>query len=84
MNEGVQRGMKDGWVRPIVQKTYQLLDAYKAHQDVIENSGSRGKLVVNCQQEDCSSDSFGGFTENFIFTTFFYASVLEILDFYMI
>ena len=49
MNEGVQKGMKEGWVRPVVQKTYEIADAFQAHQDVIVNSGSKGKLVVRCQ-----------------------------------
>ena len=49
MNEGVQKGMKEGWIRPVVQKTYEIADAFQAHRDVIVNSGSKGKLVIRCQ-----------------------------------
>jgi len=49
MNDGVQKGMKEGWVRPVVQRTYDITEAHQAHQDVIVNSGSKGKLVVRCQ-----------------------------------
>jgi len=31
MNEGVQKGMKEGWIRPVVQKTYEIADAFQAH-----------------------------------------------------
>jgi len=48
MNDGLQKGMKDGWVRPVIQRTYELSEAYQAHRDVIVNSGTKGKLVVNC------------------------------------
>lgn len=48
MNGGIQKGMKDGWVRPLIQQTYTLSEAHQAHKDVIFNSGSKGKLVVRC------------------------------------
>lgn len=49
MNEGVQKGMKEGWARPVINKIYQLQDAYVAHQDVIVNDGSKGKIIVNLE-----------------------------------
>ncbi|CAG5118929.1 unnamed protein product [Candidula unifasciata] len=40
-------GQKVGWLVPVVAKEYRLEDVAQAHTDVINNSGTLGKLVVN-------------------------------------
>lgn len=47
MNSSIQKGLKEGWIRPVVNRKYSLANAFQAHKDVIENEGSKGKLVVD-------------------------------------
>jgi len=44
---GVQAGQKTGWLVPVVAKEYKLADAAQAQKDVIHNSGTFGKLVLD-------------------------------------
>ncbi|CAG5128219.1 unnamed protein product [Candidula unifasciata] len=44
---GVQAGQKVGWLVPVVAKEYRLEDVAQAHIDILNNSGTLGKLVVN-------------------------------------
>ncbi|BFZ21762.1 hypothetical protein BsWGS_24801 [Bradybaena similaris] len=44
---GVQAGQKTGWLVPVVAKEYKLEDVAQAHIDIMDNTGTLGKLVVN-------------------------------------
>lgn len=46
MHAGIQAGMKVGWLKPHIAKEYTLEQAASAHRDIINNSGSQGKLVI--------------------------------------
>lgn len=39
-------GMKNGWLRPIVGKTFSLSNAAGAHDDIINGKGALGKTVL--------------------------------------
>jgi NADPH:quinone reductase-like Zn-dependent oxidoreductase len=40
-------GMKEGWVRPIIEREYDVSEAAAAHVDVMEHKkGARGKIVL--------------------------------------
>jgi len=47
MYDGIQKGMESGWIKPVINKLYSLENAFKAHQDILVNEGSRGKLIVS-------------------------------------
>lgn len=42
----IQSGMEAGWIKPHIGKEYSLAQAADAHNDVINNSGAQGKLVI--------------------------------------
>jgi len=44
---GVQAGQKTGWLVPVVAKEYKLEDAAQAQTDIIHNTGTFGKLVLD-------------------------------------
>uniref|UniRef100_A0A1B6DV77 Enoyl reductase (ER) domain-containing protein n=1 Tax=Clastoptera arizonana TaxID=38151 RepID=A0A1B6DV77_9HEMI len=44
------KGMRDGWVRPIIAKEYKLEEAKQAHEDIMHRHGARGKLVFVMDQ----------------------------------
>ena len=46
MHAFLEAGALTGWVQPHVGKEYPLEDAAAAHNDVINNSGTMGKLVL--------------------------------------
>lgn len=46
LHAAIQAGMRTGWVNPHVGKIYSLDKAGDAHRDIINNSGSQGKLVI--------------------------------------
>jgi len=49
MNEAkaaITSGIESGWVKPVIDKVYPLQDVAKAHHDVINSSGAKGKLVL--------------------------------------
>ena len=46
MHAFLEAGAVSGWVRPHVGKEYPLEDAPTAHNDVVNNSGAMGKLVL--------------------------------------
>ncbi|XP_071140742.1 quinone oxidoreductase-like [Mytilus edulis] len=46
MNASIQTGMQNGWVKPHIGKEYSLNQSATAHNDVINNTGTQGKLVI--------------------------------------
>lgn len=46
MHAAIQAGMRSGWVLPHVGREYSLDEASKAHNDVINNTGAQGKIVI--------------------------------------
>ncbi|CAC5384480.1 qor [Mytilus coruscus] len=46
MNASIQTGMQKGWVKPHIGKEYSLNQSSAAHNDVINNTGTQGKLVI--------------------------------------
>ncbi len=52
MNEGlsaIQAGINNGWLQPIVGKSFPLEKAFECHHDIIQGKGALGKsvLIVN-------------------------------------
>lgn len=41
----IGKGLSEGYLKPVIRRTYQLADAAAAHKDVIENKAA-GKLVL--------------------------------------
>lgn len=46
IGNAIQSGMELGWVRPVIDKVYQLEEAKQAHNDIINSVGARGKLIL--------------------------------------
>jgi len=46
IRQGLEEGQDSGWLSPVVGREYALSDAAKCHNDIINNSGSYGKLVL--------------------------------------
>lgn len=42
----LEAGMETGWVQPVIGKEYPLEEVAKAHDDVVNNTGTLGKLVL--------------------------------------
>lgn len=49
LTSGVVTGVAAGWVKPVVDKVYDLEQAGQAHHDIINSKGAKGKLVVKVQ-----------------------------------
>lgn len=45
--EAVIKGVEDGWLDPVMDRTYPLADAKAAHHDIINSKGAKGRLVIN-------------------------------------
>ncbi|XP_050032318.2 quinone oxidoreductase-like [Dermacentor andersoni] len=45
--EAVIKGIEDGWLDPVMDRTYPLGDAKAAHHDIINSKGAKGRLVIN-------------------------------------
>lgn len=45
IDAAVSAGMRDGWVKPPIGKTYTLDQAPAAHNDVINNQGTLWRLI---------------------------------------
>ncbi|KAL1130898.1 hypothetical protein AAG570_012139 [Ranatra chinensis] len=43
--EAITKGIEEGWVNPIVAKEYKMQYASRAHEELINNTGARGKIV---------------------------------------
>ncbi|XP_076048557.1 quinone oxidoreductase-like isoform X2 [Oratosquilla oratoria] len=50
IGERVAEGISSGWVKPVINKIYDLHKAGEAHHDVIHSTGAKGKLVVRVQE----------------------------------
>lgn len=50
IGEGVAEGISSGWVKPVIDKIYDLHKAGEAHHDVMHSAGAKGKLVVRVQE----------------------------------
>lgn len=46
MHAALQSGMSAGWIKPYIGKEYSLSQTAEAHNDVINNKGAQGKLVI--------------------------------------
>lgn len=46
IDAAVSAGMRDGWVKLPIGKTYTLDQAPAAHNDVINNQGTLGRLII--------------------------------------
>ncbi|XP_043235805.1 quinone oxidoreductase-like isoform X2 [Amphibalanus amphitrite] len=42
----IGEGLEAGWMTPIVDKTYPLEQAGRAHEDIINSAGARGNIVL--------------------------------------
>ncbi|XP_077966792.1 quinone oxidoreductase-like [Styela clava] len=42
----VEVGLKQGWLNPVIGPKYSLNDVQQAHEDIIHNTGSKGKMVL--------------------------------------
>ncbi|KFM65227.1 Quinone oxidoreductase, partial [Stegodyphus mimosarum] len=42
ISQGVLDGIKDGWVKPVIEKKYSLEECAAAHEDVINKKSSKG------------------------------------------
>jgi NADPH2:quinone reductase len=43
--EAILKGIKSGWVSPVIAQEYALDKAAQAHNDIIHTTGAKGKLV---------------------------------------
>ena len=46
INAYLQHGLKRGYFKPIIARTYSLEEAAQAQTDVISNSGTCGRLTL--------------------------------------
>ncbi|KAG8196027.1 hypothetical protein JTE90_028997 [Oedothorax gibbosus] len=46
MSTAVIKMCEEGIVKPVIDRKYALADAAKAHYDIINNSGAKGKLIL--------------------------------------
>ncbi|XP_056010918.1 quinone oxidoreductase-like isoform X2 [Ostrea edulis] len=45
IDAAVAGGMRDGWIKPHIGKVYSLEEAPNAHEDIINNKGTQGRLI---------------------------------------
>ncbi|CAN8006375.1 unnamed protein product [Ixodes pacificus] len=50
MAENVARGAEEGWIKPVMDRTYPLGGAKAAHHDLINRKGAKGKVTLNPDQ----------------------------------
>ncbi|XP_015920385.1 quinone oxidoreductase [Parasteatoda tepidariorum] len=48
-SQAVLDGVKEGWVKPVIDRRYSIDNVQRAHEDVMSSSGKRGKLVLTIQ-----------------------------------
>ncbi|GBM88588.1 Quinone oxidoreductase [Araneus ventricosus] len=48
--EFILKGNEEGWVKPVIDRTYPLEKACDAHRDIIHSSGAKGKLILSVQE----------------------------------
>ncbi|XP_076804759.1 quinone oxidoreductase-like [Clavelina lepadiformis] len=46
MNRAISAGLKQGWLDPVVGKEFSLNNAARAHEEIIHNTGAKGKMVL--------------------------------------
>ena len=46
INAYLQHGLKHGYLKPLLSRTYSLEDAAQAQIDVISNNGTCGRLTL--------------------------------------
>ena len=46
IGKGIEKGINDGWINPVIHSEYDMENIQKAHQDIIESKGAKGKLVM--------------------------------------
>ncbi|XP_071947770.1 quinone oxidoreductase-like isoform X2 [Antedon mediterranea] len=46
VNAAIQPGMEQGWIKPVIGKEYTMKEASQAHEDVISNKPTLGRLVI--------------------------------------
>ena len=42
----VNRGLRDGWVKPVLWRSLPLEKIGDAHREILENSGAKGQFVL--------------------------------------
>lgn len=45
--EAVIKGIEDGWLDPVMDRTYPLGDAKASHHDIMNSKGAKGRLIIN-------------------------------------
>ncbi|KAK4298659.1 hypothetical protein Pmani_029014 [Petrolisthes manimaculis] len=50
IGNGVVKAIKEGYVKPVIDKVYPLDKVGDAHHDIIQSSGAKGNLVVQVQE----------------------------------
>ncbi|GAB6025151.1 hypothetical protein CHUAL_010574 [Chamberlinius hualienensis] len=46
MTAGISGGIEAGYIKPVIDKQYSIDDVTKAHVDVINSTGAKGKLIL--------------------------------------
>jgi NADPH2:quinone reductase len=49
MGLALNKGMRDGWLIPQVDKVFPLAQAQEAIEEVMSHTNSKGKIVLNCE-----------------------------------
>uniref|UniRef100_A0A914XB37 Enoyl reductase (ER) domain-containing protein n=1 Tax=Plectus sambesii TaxID=2011161 RepID=A0A914XB37_9BILA len=47
--EVIDKGIKDGWLKPVIYKTFPLALASEAHREIIETTSAQGKIVLTVE-----------------------------------
>lgn len=42
-------GLKEGWLKPIVDRVYPLKNVSDAHHDIIHSKGAKGNLILSME-----------------------------------
>lgn len=47
--EGVAKGSKEGWIRPVIGKRFKLSEAHAAHEDIMSGKGAQGRTILTLE-----------------------------------
>ena len=50
MNAHLQCGFKQGYLKPLLGRTYSLEEAAQAHTDIIHSSGAYGRITLKIRE----------------------------------
>ena len=51
MGAAIVAGIETGWVKPVVNREYDMEDVQSVHHDIIHSKGAKGKLVLKVAKE---------------------------------